>query len=394
MHEHSSRQTLSAAQAAERLGVSRQTLYAYVSRGFLRAHAADDSRQSRYLAAEVERLAQQRATGRKPTDVAKGALNFGTPVLSSAITLIADGKLYYRGQDAVGLAGSTSVEAVAALLWDLPFDATFAGPLPCQPAPGPAGADSLLARFAAATTDDATATWQRDPARLAAGAGQLLRLQAACLLGRPPSAVALHLQCADAWGVGPHGAELIRMALILSADHELNASSFTARCVASTGASLRAAVIGGLAALSGPLHGGTTARIETFWDAMDAAPRPEPYIRQALAGGEVIPGFGHTLYPDGDVRATALLAQILPHRPDWRLWIQFVEPLIGQRPNVDLALVALRRFLDLPGGSAFGLFALGRTVGWIAHALEQRADAQLIRPRAVYVGPTPDQRSM
>jgi len=176
---------------------------------------------------------------------------------------------------------------------------------------------------------------------------------------------------------------------VLCADHELNASSFTARCVASTGASLRAAVIGGLAALSGSRHGGVTARVESFWRGLEAAGLPAQ-LRRRLAAGEEIPGFGHPLYPDGDPRAIAILDRVVPRYPPARSLIAAVEDLTGQRPNIDFALVALRRFLRLPEGGAFGLFALGRSVCWIAHALEQRETGQLIRPRAVYTGPAPE----
>src|SRR6185437_6230832 len=235
-----------------------------------------------------------------------------------------------------------------------------------------------------------SAFWRHDPDRLAEGCGALVRILLACVAGGSPGAAPLHRQLAKAWRLDDKGADLVRMSLVLCADHELNASSFTARCVASTGASLRAAVIGGLAALSGPRHGGMTARIEAFWDTLDAAPRPEVIVRQRLTGGEGVPGFGHPLYPDGDVRAVALLDRILPHHAPWRRWIEEVTALTGQFPNIDLGLVALRRDLRLPAGTAFGLFALGRSIGWIAHALEQRADTQLIRPRAMYVGPLPE----
>ncbi len=109
-------------------------------------------------------------------------------------------------------------------------------------------------------------------------------------------------------------------------------------------------------------------------------------LRRRLAAGEALPGFGHPLYPEGDVRATMVLSHILPRFPRARALVNAVEQLTGQPPNIDFALVALRRFLKLSEGSAFSLFALGRSVGWIAHALEQRETGQLIRPRAVYTG--------
>ncbi|WP_373805169.1 citrate/2-methylcitrate synthase [Delftia acidovorans] len=387
---------LNSTEATALLGVSRATLYAYVSRGLLHAHAADTPRESRYLREEVEQLARQRGQGRKPREVAQAALNWGLPVLESSITLIEQGRLYYRGEDAVDWARSHTLEEAAALLWQYPADAAFAAHA-VEAAPvladlqqrmaGQPCENTLLALFTVASDDAATAAWQQSPERLAAGCGALLRLLAACLLGTAPDKAPIHLQCAQAWALDTQGADLVRMALVLCADHELNASGFTARCVASTGASLRAAVVGGLAALTGGRHGGTTARVEALWDELGEAQAPAR-LRQRLARGETLPGFGHHLYPEGDVRA-ALLLEMLPRQGPAAALAAEVMALTGLAPSVDFALVALRRHLQLPAGSAFGLFALGRCAGWLAQALEQRATRQIIRPRAAYTGPRP-----
>jgi len=388
---------LSANEAATRLGVSRQTLYAYVSRGLLRAHDTEDPRQRRYSSDAVARLADQRRRGRRPKEVAKATLDWGLPVMESAITLIQGGQLSYRGTDAVALAETASVEDVAASLWRLPAAAAFGAAAPAMPEimtaltrhyKGAPRDEALLPLFATATSDDGSALWQHDPRRLAEGCGALVRIMLSCVADAPPSAAPLHRQLAKAWRLDGKSADLLRMALVLCADHELNASSFTARCVASTGASLRAAVIGGLAALSGGRHGGMTARIETFWAGLDNG-TVLPQMRRRLAAGEALPGFDHPLYPDGDPRATLLLAHLLPHFPRARQLVTAAVQLTGHAPNIDFSLVVLRRFLKLPEGAAFGVFALGRSVGWIAHALEQRETGQLIRPRAIYTGPIP-----
>jgi citrate synthase len=388
---------LSAVEAANRLGVSRQTLYAYVSRGLLRAHETNDPRQRRYASEAVARLAAERRRGRRPKEVAKATLDWGLPVLESAITLIQDGSLFYRGVDAVTLAQDATLEDIAALLWQLPAATAFGPTPPGTPPVLQALADhlkaapreeALLPLFAAASNDDGTAFWQRDPRRIAEGSGTLVRILLSCVAGVPPGAAPLHRQLAKAWRLDDKGADLIRRVLVLCADHELNASSFTARCVASTGASLRAAVIGGLAALSGGRHGGMTGRIETFWRSLDEDNLVVD-LRRRLAADEALAGFGHPLYPAGDTRATVLLEPILPHFPLARELVAAAGHLTGHAPNIDFALVTLRRFLNLPEGSAFGLFALGRSVGWIAHAIEQRESGQLIRPRAVYTGPLP-----
>lgn len=388
---------LSAKQAAAQLGISMSTLYAYVSRGLLAAHPADDSRQSRYLQSEVDRLVRQRQRGRHPKEAARASLSWGLPVLESGISLIKDGQLYYRGQAATTLAAHASVEDIATLLWQADPAQAFGQYLPAtseifiQAQHDTAGQRceyQLLTLFTLASEDAPTGSWQQHPARVAEGCGALLRLMTACLLRQPVSTAPIHEQCASAWGLGPQQAELVRMALVLCADHELNASSFTARCVSSTGASIRAAVIAGLAALTGPKHGGTTLRVEAQWDEWGET-APAEALRQRLARGDNLVGFGHYLYPQGDVRATALLQPILPDHPRWQEVIHSAYELQAAHPTIDFALVALRRHLGLPPGSAFGLFALGRTMGWVAHALEQRQQNKMIRPRAAYSGEPP-----
>jgi citrate synthase len=174
----------------------------------------------------------------------------------------------------------------------------------------------------------------------------------------------------------------VRTALVLLADHELNASTFTVRVVASTGASLASALSAGLGALSGPLHGGQTSLVEAMFEEAERADSAQALVERRLWRGDSLPGFGHPLYPDGDPRAAALLA-VLPPDP-LRTGLLAALERLGKRPNVDFATVSLRRALGLPAGAALTLFAVGRTAGWIAHALEQRADGKLIRPRARY----------
>jgi citrate synthase len=197
---------------------------------------------------------------------------------------------------------------------------------------------------------------------------------------------------ARGWGVRAGGDDVIRAALILCADHELNVSAFTARCVASAGSNPYAVVTAGLAALEGTKHGGSTARVETTLAAL----RRERSLRAALAErlrqGQRIDGFGHPLYRRGDPRAAALLATLerrYPKSPELRYARDFARAAMAvtsERPNIDFALGAASRVLGLPTGSGLTLFAIGRTIGWIGHAIEQYAVDQIIRPRAKYVG--------
>ncbi|MDB5452785.1 MAG: citrate synthase, partial [Caulobacteraceae bacterium] len=199
--------------------------------------------------------------------------------------------------------------------------------------------------------------------------------------GRGP----IHQRLAGAWRCDDDGADLIRRTLVLAADHELNASTFAARVTASTGASLAASTLAGLAALSGPLHGGMSARVQVFVQETLKVGAVAA-VRARIEAGLPIPGFGHPLYPAGDPRAQALLDAFLL-TPEYQAILDAALAITGERPNVDFALTALTWTLDLPDEAPFLMFAMARSVGWIAHALEQLQTGQLIRPRARYVGP-------
>jgi citrate synthase len=391
---------MTAAEAAARLGVTRGTLYAYVSRGYVRSQAMPGaSRERGYAREDVERLRRRTEERRDPQKAAAGALRWGVPVLESAITLIDGERLYYRGYDAVALAATRSVREVAALLWLGALDAPLAPPPPLRgrarrrgdPRPFVARAQGALAE---ASVRDPQALDARPP-QVARCGWRMLHLLATAAVGVDPGRHTIDRTLARAWGVGAGGADLLRRALILCADHELNVSSFTARCVASAGSTPYAVAIAGLAALEGPRHGGATARVL----AMIASMRPAGPVRRAVADrlrrGERIEGFGHPLYARGDPRAAAILDQLRERCPTSaeRRFLQDVADAVasttGEAPNLDFALAALARVLRLPPDAPLMLFAIGRTIGWIGHAIEQYGTGELIRPRAKYVGIVP-----
>lgn len=388
---------LEAEAAAAALGVSRATLYAYVSRGLVHATGApDDPRRRLYSAQDIAKLQKRKTVGRQPRAIAAATLDWGDPVLPSAITLIDEGRFFYRGRDAVAWAERATLEDTARLLWGCgaadPFaeGAVSAGVWPApllQVAAGLPLTERCQVLLPLVPEGRATA-WQREGRTLWPGAAALLRVMPGAAAARAPDAGPVHAQLAALWQVGPVGADLLRRALVLLADHELNASAFAVRVVASTGASLGACLLAGLSALSGPLHGGTTSRVERLLaevaDSGDAAATVEARLRQ----GDGVPGFDHPLYPAGDPRAAALLP-LLPPDTGRAALLRVMADTAGRQPNVDFALVALRRALNLPPGAALALFAIGRTAGWIAHALEQRQADRLIRPRARYTGPPP-----
>jgi citrate synthase len=229
----------------------------------------------------------------------------------------------------------------------------------------------------------------RNPLALAVEAATLLDVFTDAIAGEVGGG-AIHNRLALAWGVGPGGpgADLIRRCLVLVADHELNASAFAARVAASTGASLAAAALAGLATLTGPRHGMATAAVRTF--AAEAAQLgPSRAIANRLSEDRALPGFGHPLYPDGDPRAAAVLERFRSP-PALAQLSDAVWRTSGMAPNIDFALVAACESLRLAEDAPFALFAVARCAGWIAHAIEQGQSDALIRPRARYVGPEPE----
>ncbi len=394
---------LTSKEAARRLGVSAATLYAYVSRGLLRSEAAQGQRERRYRADDISRLKRQRDVGRKAEAIAANALDFGTPVLESSLTLIKDGRFYYRGHDATRLARSSSLEQVAELLWECDDRPFAAGNLPAMSeslrrawhaAETLSVVDACLVLLPAAARWDHSA-WVADrPIMLETGV-RILRLLAAAVIRQSPSDQPIHQQLAAAWHASTEGARLIRAALVLSADHEFNASAFAARVVASTGANLHASTVAGLAAINGPRHGGLTRLVRAMFDELQEVPDISAALGARLREQSGLPGFGHPLYPDGDIRAEVLLEMLRDIAPDSaelaraRQIAKAGETLTNRRPNLDFATVTIERTLGLPEDSALAMFLLGRTVGWIGHALEQAANGALIRPRARYTGPQP-----
>jgi citrate synthase len=380
---------LTAEEATVRLGVSRQTLYAYVSRGRVGVTAApDDPRRSLYDAADVRRLAERNRSGRSRRAVAASTISWGEPILVSAITRIEGGRLEYRGRDAIALADTASLEDVAALLWEVEALPRSGSPRGWPRARAAAGAAE---RCIAAMADLAmTGSWAGRADSVLPDAVRILDRLAWAAAGLPgtvvqASSLPMHERLASAWGVGLKAADTIRRALVLTADHELNASTYATRVVASTRAPLGACVLAGLAALVGPLHGGMTNEVRHLLADPGVAADPSGAIANRLARSERIPAFGQPLYPDGDPRAAALLAGAQPSPQAQRL-IDAMQAMTGIAPNIDFALLVVELRLRLPTGAAFAMFAVGRTVGWIAHALEQWRDGKLIRPRAIYPG--------
>lgn len=397
---------MSAREAAEELGVSLPTLYAYVSRGLVRSEVAGGSRRNRrYHGEDVRRLRERKEQRRDPERALEGALRWGAPVLESGITLVADGRVYYRGWDALELSRSRSIEEVAALIWtgELPDDVAsiFGLDVPGEPfvaetksAMRPAILERLQSLLSLAAAEDSSA-YDLRPEGVARTGGRILRSMAGSIVGGAEgSSIAEVLQ--KGWVPEDPGAgRLFDAALIVCADHELPVSTFVVRCVASSGATPYSAVTAGLSAMQGVKHGGQIELVEKLFQEVEASGDAREVLGGRLRRGESVPGFGHQLYPEGDPRGAELIRLSEMARPE-SVAVELSTAIsgaaleiLGERPTVDLGLVTLGRALELPPGGALALFALGRTVGWIGHAIEQYGSDTLIRPRARYVGEQP-----
>jgi citrate synthase len=399
---------LSAREAAGELGVSLPTLYAYVSRGLIRSEATEGKKRNRrYRAEDIRRLKERKEQRRNPGRVAEGALSWGTPVMESGITLICEDKLYYRGRDVLALAAGSTIEEVAALIWTGGPEAAqqLFDPEPPGFSPryesvreGVAGltpVEAFQVLLPLAAVED-LAAYDLRPVALTRTGARILRLMAAIAAKDDGVGGSVAESLQRGWiPSNPEAASLFNSALVLCADHELNVSTFAARCVASSDATLYAAVSAGLAALQGAKHGGQTELVEAFLREAETSSDVRKAIADRLKRGESVPGFGHALYAGGDPRGFELLRLATTARPGSPAVVLSaavageVLDLIGERPTMDFGLVTLARAVGLPPGGAVALFAIGRTVGWIGHAIEQYASDSLIRPRARYVGEQP-----
>src|SRR3984957_10516541 len=411
--------SMTAAQAANRLGVKQATLYAYVSRGVLGRGKAAGGRGSLFDPDEVERLAL-RGRPRRPA----GAVDI---TVESAITEITADSLRFRALDATRLAVTRTFEEVAELLWTGEFPSDRAVTPAWQATPAalavaraaqaalPAGTLPLerlqVIVPAMAATD--SLRLQLDPAAVRAAARSLIAGMVDCLpapssSGSAPAGQTLATPSAPS-GSGASIAgrlwsrlcdrrpapELLRAlsaALVLLADHELAASTLAARVAASVRADPYAVVGTGLGAMSGFLHGGASLGVETLI-AGARGPRDVPrVVGELLRRGEKIPGFGHFVYRGGDPRAVVLLGLVRRAAPKSGQ-LAVAEAVLAEvrrkslpEPSIDFAVATLARVAGMVTGAAEAIFAVARTAGWIAHALEAYAGGGPLRPRAVYTG--------
>ena len=442
---------LTAAEAAQRLGVKPATLYAYVSRGVLRRDRSADGRNSLFDSDEVERLAR-RGRPRRPVGVAD-------ITVESAITEITGDRLRYRGLDVIRLATTRTFEEVAELLWTGDFPparpghgtgpGTEAGQAP-TPAPWRATPAALAAgRGAQAALPAGTLPLERlqvivpamaatdplrlqlDPAAVVAAGRSIIAGLVDCL--PPPTAARATAARATAarataarataaavsdypisdypgadypiadrlWArlcdrpASPALRRALSAALVLLADHELAASTLAVRAAASVRADPYAVAETGMGAMSGALHGGASLGAEALLAAASSPDDVPRVVGELLRRGEKVPGFGHFIYKVGDPRAVLLFDLVRRAAPESGP-LAVAEAILAEvrrkslpEPNIDLAIATLARVAGMIRGSGEAIFAVARTAGWIAHALEAYAGPGPLRPRAVYIGRPP-----
>jgi citrate synthase len=334
------------------------------------------------------------------------------------------GRLVIRGLSLDEIAGRLTFEGVAHLLFDSFFD-----DLPGDLGPALGAARSEVFAEVAALDGKLAGLSPIEivralTARLADGddLATALRLLAAPAVFTPAAIRARHglTPIAPDPNLG-HAEDILRMLggqpsaaearaldtyLVTACDHGLNASTFAARVVASTRAGLTSAVLAGLGALKGPLHGGAPGPVIEMLDAIGEPANARPWIEAALNRGERLMGFGHRIYRVRDPRADAVktaLARLdasVPIRPGRLALAEAVEAAAlailrehkPDRPletNLEFYTALLLEALGLPPEAFTCIFACGRTAGWIAHAREQLAGGRLIRPQSVYIGPRP-----
>jgi len=395
---------IGAAEAAQRLGIKPASLYSYVSRGVLTPYRGSDRRASLFDAAEIAGLARRGRPRRAP-----GGAEL---VIESELTEISEDRLRFRGHDAITLATTRSFEDVAGLLWTGSFgNAAARGP---WQATGEAIAAGTAAQAALPPGTYPLERLQVIVPAVAATDRLRLHLDRPAVIAAASSLIAAMVDCLPAAGqlfadsddsiagrlapklcLEPPGAGLVaalRAALVLAADHELAASTLAARVAASVRADPYAVVGTGLGAMSGALHGGASLGAEVLLASAAESADPPRVVGELLRRGERIPGLGHFVYQAGDPRAILLLDLIRRAAPDSdRLAVAEAVLAEARRralpaPNIEFALAVLATVAGMIPGAGEAVFAIARTAGWLAHALEEYARATPIRPRGVYTG--------
>ncbi len=393
---------LSTAEAAARLGVKRETVYAYVSRGLLTSTLGADGRSSRFDPGEVDRLLQ---AGRRPPN--DGELR---TVIATGLTRVDDAGLLVRGRDLVAevSAGTTFTQAVE-VLWASPPGEEW--PPAAADSVAPAGAAAVAAvaprspldalRIATALRSAADPLrHDLSPRSVRAMGRSLIAALCRALPPRGPEPGPGATLAGELWcRLTPEPATPARLraldtALALLVDHGLAGSTFAARIAASVRADPYSVVAAGLAVVGGTLHGAASAAAHELLAEAAASGDAVGAVGAARRRLGRFPGFGHAVYREQDPRYGALMARVVDAwgAESGLVTVYRVRDVINQRndaiPNVDLALGALSFLAGMPAEAGEVIFAIARTAGWLAHALEEYEEEPLrFRARERYTGP-------
>lgn len=394
---------LTTQEAARLLGVKPATVYAYVSRGQLSSRRDPVGRGSSFDAREVEALARR---SRREAADPPGELSVRT-----SLTLIEADRYFFRGVDAVELASRYAYEEVAEWLWtgSLPHGARFAAPPEALAAARRAVAalpehsgplDRLRVAVAAAAVVDPLRFDLSEEAVLGS-ARSLVPTLVGALPEAAPARVGDGRLAWELWSrltavdPDPAALDVLDLALALLVDHDLAASTLAVRVAASARAHPYAVVSAGLGALEGPLHGAAGRLAHRMLAEVLERGGAAPVVADHLRAGRRVPGLGHRLYRGEDPRARALFGRLegLPQAGPALGAARDVAAVMarhGLHPNVDLALAVLTVSCAMPAEAGETVFAVARTAGWIAHALEEYQERPLrMRPSGHYDGPRP-----
>lgn len=401
--------SLDAKEVMKLLGIKQQTLYAYASRGLLRRTSLPDSRRSLYAREDVERMLARKVERDASIPDGASALAVFQGGISSAITEITADGPRYRGRDARMLAVRPGrLENVAELLWtgvliDEPVSWEFDPIHPNMEAvlatlqSGSARVPILrVMATASIVLGESSSNELRsgNTLRLARRlvytyAGCLAHLRAPGRFVRPKDDESVAALALRALGGKPTPPALaaVNALLVLCADHELSPATYAARVVASSGAGVHACLIAAITGHSGHRLGGGCDRVEDFFSTRHTPARLREMATAAARGEASLPGFGSALYPEGDPRVKPLLDMAVglaapKALADIQQLVEIAQTEPGLPVSLEVGLVAMARALGLPPRSASALWAVGRSVGWVAHVMEQRLAGGLIRPRA------------
>jgi citrate synthase len=384
---------LTATEAAEELGISVATLYSYVSRKQIRSQRAPRSKARLYWKDDIESLKRARQT---PAD--------DVLVPSTTITLLTPAGPFYRGQSAITLAQTESLEGVCGILWGEAAQGAF-GRLDFRRSEL---YDRVLENLADATTAEKVSAllpileranpraYDLSPAGYCRTGAEMMRWFAGMICDQPtPTDLPLHEVITQGLRSPPGYTDIVRRVLVLAADHELDPSTYAVRAIANTGVSPYQIALVGLAAAGGRrlTFGRPQTLSQMIHEILQSKDPTEPILRR-LREGEPVHGFGSKLYPQGDPRAASLLEALRETFPDdpelakLNDAISVAQDVMQERPDFVIPLSFIGYKLGLIGRESI-LLRLARMGGWIAHAMEQYHHQEFVRPRTRYLGELP-----